>query len=422
MVRAAADDLIQIYSIALQQDPQIQEAEASRNAVLESRPQSIARLLPTLAIVGTLNQNRFDTTNTFTIFQVGVQNFWDSSLYLRLSQPIYHHEYWVQLSQSENQIAQAEAEYAAEQQSLLVRTGKAYFDVLAAQDNLEYADAEKRALEQQLQQIKQRFRVGTAAITDLREAQAGYDQAVAGELAARRSLHVAKAALREIIGKADLRLNPLREELPLQEPTPASLDEWSSLAQQHNLLIIAAENRAEFARKTIDLQFSGHLPSLDMVGNVGIADTDRPAGLVANSQTIGVQLNVPIFQGGGVNSRVRQARHQFEAAQENVDKQRRSVDRQIQDAYDAITFSIAQVHALEAAVASSQAAVEAAEAGLRVGTRTMVDVITTQRNLYRARRDYAQARYDYINNGFLLKQAAGSLSREDLEAVNTWLH
>jgi outer membrane protein len=422
IAQAAADDLVQVYSLALQQDPQIQEAEANRNAALEARPQSIARLLPTLAIVGTLNQNRFDTTSTFTAFQIGVQNFWDASLYLRLAQPLYRHDYWVQLSQSDNQIAQAEAEYAAEQQNLLVRTAKAYFGVLAAEDNLEYANAEKRALEQQLQQIKERFRVGTAAITDLREAQAGYDQAVAGEIAARRSLHVAKAALREIIGQTDLELNPLREDLPLEEPMPSSLEEWSKLAQQNNLLIIAGENRAEFARKTIDLQFSGHLPSLDMVGNVGIADTDRPAGLVANSQTIGVQLNVPIFQGGGVNSRVRQARHQFEAAKENVDKQRRSVDRQIQDAYDAIIFSIAQVHALAAAVASSQAAVEAAEKGLRVGTRTMVDVITTQRNLYRAQRDHAQARYDYINNGFLLKQAAGSLSREDLEAVNTWLH
>ncbi|QSA98352.1 TolC family outer membrane protein [Methylococcus sp. EFPC2] len=422
ITQAHADDLLQIYDLALQEDPQIHEAEASRNAIQEARPQSLARLLPTLAIVGTLNQNRFDTTNTFTNAQVGVQNFWDSSVYLKLSQPIYHHEYWVQLSQADNQLAQAEAEYAAEQQDLFVRTSKAYFGVLSARDNLEFANSERQALERQLQQIKKRFEVGTAAITDLREAQAGYDLSLAGEIAAKRTLNVAKAALREIIGKSDIELNPLREELPLHEPTPAGQKEWSELAQQHNLAIIAAENRAEIARKTIDLQFSGHLPTLDLVGNVGIADTDRPAGLVANSQTIGVQLNVPIFQGGGTSSRVRQARDQFAAAKENVDKQRRGVDRQVQDAYDGIGFSISQVHALGAAVSSSKAALDAAEAGLRVGTRTMVDVLTTQRNLYRAKRDFAQARYDYINNSFLLKQATGSLSRTDLEAVNAWLH
>lgn len=242
---------------------------------------------------------------------------------------------------------------------------------------LEFASAEKRALERQLQQIKKRFEVGTAAITDLREAQAGYDQSVASELAAQRGLHVARAGLREIIGMTDLVLNPLREELPLHEPTPPSLTEWSNMAQQHNLAILAAEHRAEIARKTVDLQFSGHLPTLDLVGNLGVADTDRPAGLVANSQTIGVQLNVPVFQGGGVNSRVRQASHQFAAARENVDKQRRAVERQIQDAYDGLVFSIGQVKALETAVASSLSALEAAEAGLRVGTRTMVDVLTT---------------------------------------------
>lgn len=420
--QAHALDLLQTYDLALQQDPQIHEVENTRNAILEARPQSIARLLPTFAIVGTLNQNRFDTTNTFTSFQTGLQTFWDSSVYLKLSQPIYHHEYWVQLSQTDNQIAQAEAEYAAEQQNLFVRTAKAYFAVLSARDNLEFANAEKRALEHQLSQIKQRFNVGTAAITDVREAQAGYDLAVAGEIAGKRTLNVAKAALREIIGKVDSELNPLQEELPLHEPAPAREQEWSEMAQQHSLAIIAAENQAEIARKTIELQFSGHLPSLDMVGNVGYADTDRPAGLVANSQTIGVQLSVPIFQGGGVNSRVRQAREQYEAAKEHVDKQRRAVERQVQDAYDGIIFSISQVQALGAAVASTRSALEAAEAGLRVGTRTMVDVLATQRNLYRAKRDFAQARYDFINNGFLLKQAAGSLSRADLEAVNTWLH
>ena len=379
-------------------------------------------MLPTLAIVGALNQSRYDTTNTFTKFQFGVQNFWDANVFLRLSQPLYHQEYWTQLDLTDNQIAQAEAEYAAEQQNLLLRVAKAYFAVLAAEDNAGFTNAETHALEQQLRQIKQFYAAGTVANTDLREAQSAFDQASAAEIAAQRGLHVAQAALQEIIGQVDFKLNPLREELPLDPPSPANIQEWGAMAQQNNLAILAAENRAEVARKSIDLQSFGHLPSLDMVGNVGITDTDRPAGLVSNSQSFGVQLNMPLFQGGSVSSRVRQARSQFEAAKESVDRERRAVRRQVQDAYDGILFSIGQVRALKTVVESSRAAVDATEASLRVGTRTMVDVTTMQRNFSKAQRDDAQARYEYVINGLLLKQGAGSLGKEDLAAVNSWLH
>lgn len=422
MGRAHSHDLLEIYELAWQHDPTIREVEENRNAALEAKPQSVARLLPSLAIVGTLNENRFDTTNTYTNLQLGTQYFWDSNVYLKLSQSIYHHDYWVQLSQSENQIAQAEAEYAAEQQNLFVRAAKAYFGVLSAQSNLEFAAMEKRSLEYQLKQAQRRFVIGVAAITDFQEAQAGYDQANANEIDAQRKLQAAKTALAEIIGTLDFELNRLREDFPLDYPAPSKLEDWLLLAQQNNLTIIAASNHAEVARKNIEIQFSGHLPTLDLVGNVAVADTDRPAGLVANSQTIGVQLNVPIFQGGGVDSRVRQANHQFEAAKQNVDKQRRAAERQAQDAFQSIDFSISQINALKSAVQSTKVAVEAAEKGLVVGTRTMADVLIATRNFSRIQRDHAQARYDYILSGILLKQSAGALSRTDLEAVNTWLH
>jgi outer membrane protein len=418
---AQSENLLQIYDLAVERDPKILEAEANRNAALEIKPQSIARLLPTLAIVGNLTQNRYDTLNTFTTLQVGQQHFWDSNAYLKLTQPIYHHDYWVQLSQADNQLAQAEAEYGAEQQDLFTRTAKAYFTVLAAQDNLEFANAERRALERQLAQADRRFTVGTVAITDLREAQAGFDLAIANTIAAQRALSVAKAALREIIGLSNLELTAMGQDPPLLEPTPPKLEDWSELAQRNNLVIIAAQNRAEYARKNIDVQFAGHLPSLDLVGSVGINDTNRPAGLVANSQTVGVQMNLPLFQGGAVNSRVRQSQSQLEAAMQEVDKNRRAVEKQVQDAFYGIEFSINQVKALKAAVESTRTAVEATEAGFRVGTRTMVDVVTTERNHYRAQRDHAQARYDYIYNSLALKQGASILSRQDVEAVNSWL-
>ncbi|MFM8332480.1 MAG: TolC family outer membrane protein [Candidatus Methylumidiphilus sp.] len=418
---AQAEDLLQVYELALRRDPKILEVEASRDAALEVKPQSVARLLPTLAIVGNLNQSRFDTTNTFTNQQVGIQHFWDSTLYLKLSQPIYHHDYWVGLSQADNLVAQAEAEYGAEQQSLFIRTAKAYFAVLSAQDNLEFANAEKTALERQMQQADRKFEVGEMAVTDLREAQAGYDLSVASAIAAQRAVYVAKVALREIIGVSDIDLSRLGADMPLPEPAPSSLEAWSELSQRNNLTVIAAENRAESARKNVELQFAGHYPTLDLVGSVGIADSDRPAGLVANSQSVGVQMNIPLFQGGAVSSKVRQAGHQYDAALHEVDKNRREVEKQVQDAFYGVMFSIRQVKALHTAVESTGTAVEAAEAGLRVGTRTMVDVLATQRAHYRARRDYAQARYDFINNSLLLKQSASLLSRQDIELANGWL-
>jgi len=422
ITRAQAEDLLQIYDLALQNDPQVHEVEENRNAVLEAEPQSLAKLLPTLAVTGSLNANRYNTTNTYTSLQLGAQNFWDSNVYLRLSQPIYHHDYWVQLSQSENQIAQAEAEYAAELQNLLMRTVKAYFGVLLAENNLQTASTEKRSVAHQLQKMQQGLALGTASITDMQEAQAAFDQVNAGEIDADRKLQAARSALAEIIGRSDLALSPLQQELFVNPPVPDKLADWLSLAEQNNLAVIAAGNRAEVARKTIEIQFAGHLPTLDLVGNLGVADTNRPAGLVANSQTVGVQLNVPIFQGGSVSSKVRQAEHQYAAARQNVDKQRRAAERLAQDAFNGIDYLTRQINALKSALQSNKVALEAAERGLMVGSRSMSEVFTANRNLARSQRDYMQARYDYILSSLALKQAAGALGRVDLEIVNSWLH
>jgi outer membrane protein len=419
--RAYSLDLLETYELALQNDPQVHEAQETRNALLEAKPQSLAKLLPSLAIVGSLNGNHYETTSTFTQLQLGSQYFWDSSVFLKLSQPIYHNDYWVQLSQSENQIAQAEAEYSAEQQNLLIRTAKAYFGVLVAEDNLEVAQSEKSTVEHQLKEMKKRLAVGSAAITDLQEAQAGFDQATAGEIEAQRKLRAAKTELTEIIGNANIQLNGLVGELALEMPHPNNLQDWLNFAQQNNLLILAATNRAESARKNIEIQFSGHLPTFDLVANVGTVDTDRPAGLIANSQTIGLQMNMPLYLGGSVDSKVRQAEHQFEAAKQNLEKQRRTAERQVEDAYQGIELTISQINALDSARRSTKVTVEGTEKGVRVGTRTMADLLTANRNLSKAQRDYSQARYDYILNSFLLKQAAGALTRVDLEAANSLL-
>lgn len=424
---ARAQDLIAIYDLALQQDPALREAEETRNAVLESKPQSLARLLPTLSVSAGLNRNSVLSkfgTGTGQAIIAGARNvgFWTSNASINLTQPIYHHDMWVQLSQADNRVAQAEAEYAAEQQNLILRTANAYFGVLLAEDNLSFSHAERVAIERQLEQAKARFEVGLIAITDVNEAQAGFDLSRANEIRAENELDNAREALREIIGPYEGNLAGLAQEIPLQTPEPAKLEDWDTRAQEGNLNLIAVQNKAELAKKGIDLQFAGHLPTLDLVGTAGFTDTNRPNGIPTESQVIGMQFNLPLFQGGAVDSRVRQARHEFASAQEAVDRQRRAVTRLVKDAFRSIVSSIGQVKALKAAVVSAQSAVEASEAGFEVGTRTMVDVLAEQRNLYRTQRDYAKTRYDYILANLTLKQAASMLRREDVELVNRWLN
>lgn len=423
---AFGGDLLAIYDQALQQDPKLREAEATRNAALENKPQSLAKLLPTLSITGNLNRNsvlsKFEPGSGQT-FIAGARNvgFWSSGASVNLIQPIYHREYWVQLAQADNRVAQAEAEYAAEQQNLILRTANAYFGELLAQDNLGFARAELEAIERQLEQAKARFEVGLIAITDVNEAQAGYDLARANVIKAENELDNAREALREIVGPYEDNLAGVAQEIPLQAPEPAKMEEWDSRAQENNLSLIAAQNKAELAKKSIDLQFAGHLPTLDLVGSAGFTDNNRPRGIPTESQVIGMQFNMPLFQGGGVDSRVRQARYEYTSAQEGLDRQRRAVTRQVKDAYRSILSSINQVKALQAAVVSAQSAKEASEAGFEVGTRTMVDVLAEQRNLYRTQRDYAKTRYDYILASLALKEAASLLRREDIELINRWL-
>ncbi len=422
---AQAGDLLQIYDLALQHDPRLREAQANRDAALEARPQGIARLLPTLSMKGQLNRNsvysKFGPSPL--VFIAGARNtgFWTSNASVNLTQPVYHHELWVQLAQADSQIAEAEANYAAEQQNLMFRTGQAYFNVLLAQDTLEFANAEKLSLSRQLEQAKARFEVGLIPITDVQVAQAGFDQSKSAAIAAANDLENAKEALREIVGEFSGDLYGLRADIPLSSPKPDNIDEWSKESLNNNLAIIAAQSNAEVAKKNIDLQFAGHLPSIDLTAVAGFTDTNRPNGIGTEFQQIGMEVNVPMFAGGGVNSQVRQARHQFEAAQERLDTQRRAVRRQVKNAFRGVNTSIGQVDALKAAVVSTQSAVEATVAGFEVGTRTMVDVVIEQRNLYQTLRNYAQARYNYITNSLSLKQAASTLQAEDLALVNSWL-
>ncbi|MCK9395286.1 MAG: TolC family outer membrane protein [Methylobacter sp.] len=417
-----AQDLSETYALALQNAPVLKQAQAKQSAVGESRDQSIARFLPNISAAGASSKQHLHNKKTNTYQGPAVnQEFWNNTFNLNLTQPLFHWEHWIQLSQSDNQIAQAEATYLAELQNLMVKTTEAYFNVLYAQDNLQFASAEKQAIARQLEQAQQRFNVGIIAITDVNEAQAGFDQANANEIDAANNLDNQKEALREIIGENDASLNALGEQLPLLKPEPADISAWSDLAELNNFSIISAFNQAEVSRKAIDLQRSGHLPRLDLIGSYGASDNTSSFGSRGDTQSIGVQLNVPLFEGGAVNSRTRQAGYEYQAAKEDLTAKKRAVNRQVKDAYRGVLTAISRVDALKAAVTSATSALEATEAGFGAGTRTMIEVLNEQRNLYRAKRDFSRTRYDYLINGIKLKQASSSLSQDDIEQVNRLL-
>lgn len=418
--QAQGEDLIQVYEMALQHDAQIKAARATRDSVLEARPQAIAQLLPTLSMSGSGTSVDVDTVHATTT-TIGTTAYNKSSLSLNLSMPIYRRELWVQLDQADDQIAQAEATYAAAEQDLIVRTAQAYFDILSAQDSLKFAKAETAAIGRQLEQAKQRFDVGLIAITAVHEAQAAYDQSRADLIQAENDLDNAWEALFEITHTQVRALSILDQNLVLSKPVPDSIEQWGSRALEQNLSIKAAEKATALARGNVKVQQSGHLPSLDLVGSSSRDRTSLSTGADTNTSSIGIQLTMPLYAGGGVSSRTRQARLELEASQENLDKERRSVTRQVRDAYRGVLASISSVKALQASTVSAKSALEATEAGYEVGTRTIVDVLNSQRDLYRSLRNYASVRYNYIMSGLQLKQAAGIVSVEDLKQIQPWL-
>jgi len=414
-----AQDLVQIYQLALESDTVLKQAETNRMAIGENEDQAIAKLLPTLGLSANSAWNRLTNTKSRPTFQgAGTQEYWDNGFTLNLTQPVFHWDYWVELTQADNQIAQAEALYQDEVQSLMVRVSEAYFNILAAEESLAFTQAEKEAIEQQLEQAEQRFNVGLIAMTDVYEARAAFDKAVAELIRMQNELDNNKERLREIIGPVEFNLLALNAHLPLNSPEPNNSDEWGKIAENQNLKVLAALNDAEVSRKAIELQQSGHYPTVDIVGAYTLTDNNSSFGLRGDQERIGVQLNLPLFAGGMVNSRTRQAQYRYVQAKEKLNGVRRAVDRQVKDAYRGVISSIGQVNALQASVTSMQNALEATEAGLEVGTRTMVDVLKNQSDLYEAKRNYARARYDYLINGLKLKQSASVVNVQDVAAIN----
>jgi outer membrane protein len=415
---ASALDLMQVYDLARQNDPLIRQIREQVNSAKEVKPQAKSLLLPNLSLGG--SYDRIDQ-NTTLAGANRWENYGQYDLSVQVNQPLYHRDYWIQLERADDTIAQAAAELASAEIDLIVRTSAAYFNVLSAEDDLRTAMAEKEANARQLEQAQQRFEVGLIAITDVHEAQAAYDGAVASEISAENSLGNAWESLRQIVGELNQPIASLGDELQLVAPTPQDIEQWAATALKQNFGIIAASEAVASAKKNIEIQRSGHFPTLDLTGSYGVSETSSDVAGDRDTGVLSVQINVPLYQGGSVSSRTRQARFDYQAAQEVLDQERRAVNKQVRDAYRGVISTMSRVKALESTVVSFQSALESTQAGLEVGTRTMVDVLTVTRNLYDAQRNYARSRYDYIINGLLLHQAASTLTPELLQKANAWL-
>lgn len=416
-----AADLMEVYRTALEEDPELRRAEAEYRAALEQRPQARSALLPQI-------RGGAGYAHTESEPDEGREYDYQSRTFdLSLEQSLYDHANYVALRQADLGIARATATRDAARQALLLRVAEAYFGVLSAREDLDFAKAEKEAIERQLEQVQRRFDVGLIAITDVKEARAQYDLAVAEEIAAQNRLDQAEEDLSVITGRFYDELAALSDRLTLTPPDPANRDRWVETALEQNLNLAATRLATETAAEEIKRQRAGHYPTLGLSASYTDQDfKDAPAAMTgqlrdgADTQ-IGVQLNIPLFTGGRTSSLTREARENFDAAREQQEQARRETVRQARGAFLSVNSDISRVRALEQALESTRASYEAAQAGFEVGTRTAVDVLLELRRVFGAERDLADARYAYLLDTLRLKQAAGTLSEQDLAAINAWL-
>jgi len=423
---AHAADLLEIYRQALSQDAVYASARATWQAGQEKLPQGRALLLPSVNLSGNTTYNDINTQlRGPSVLKGGSSQFNTNGITVSLTQPLYRKQNYDQYLQAKSQLAQSDAQLNVAAQDLTVRVSQAYFDVLAAQDNVTFATAQKAAIAEQLASAKRNFEVGTATITDTHDAQARFDLVTSQEIAAQNDLEVKKQTLQQIIGTAPASLNTLATDLPLGLPEPNDMERWVEAAQANSPLIKGQEAALEFANREVERNRGGHYPTIDLVGSYSQTAASGSANFGAGNDTtsklIGIQMNVPLYQGGGQQSLVREAIANKEKAQQDLENARRSVIYSTRQAFLGVTSGVAQVKALEQALVSSQSSLDSTKLGQEVGVRTGVDVLNAQQQLFSAKRDLAQARYNYILSQLRLKAAAGQLAEDDLIQVNQWL-
>jgi len=421
----AAADLLGVYREALKSDPIYSAARAGWTASQEKRPQGLAGLLPQASFSASTQQNdrRIQSRTPGAAATQGQFN--SNSMSVSVTQPIYRKQNIVAYEQGKTQVAIADAQFAQAGQDLILRTAQAYFDVLLASDNVAFAAAQKEAIGQQLAQAKRNFEVGNATITDTHEAQARYDLVTSQEIAALNDLEVKRRALAQLTGRDMSALKALGKDFRPDSPDPQNIGQWVAKATQSSPAVRAALEGLSLATQEVDRNRGGHHPTVDAFASFSDSGAGSNilggAGSDTRTTVYGLQMAIPLYQGGGTVSRVREALANEEKARQDLENAKRSAELAARSGYLGVTSGIAQVKALEAALVSSQSSLDSTRLGQEVGVRTQVDVLNAQQQLFSARRDLAQARYNYILSWLRLQSAAGNLTENELQRVNRWL-
>lgn len=420
MSAVQAADLLEVYRDASQNDTKFASARMAREAGQEKYVQARAGLLPSLTLSGASTYVNVDAT-----VPVERQFQYNTNSYtLQLTQPLFRWQNWVALKQGELQAALSDAQLASAQMDLIQRATQAYFDLLSAQDVLNTVTQLKIAASEQLQLSKKSFEVGTVTVTDVNDAQSRFDLASAQEIAAQNDVNVKREAIRVLINKEPPALARLRKGTSLAQPLPADPVAWAQAAEKDNLDVRAQELAREIASREVERNRAAHLPTVDAVGSYGRTHAGNgSSGLPSQSRTwqVGVQATLPLYQGGGTQSKVRESFSLAEKAREDLETAKRSAGQLARQSFLGVTSGIAQVKGYEAAVVSSTSALASNKLGYQVGVKINKDVLDAQTQLADASQKLAKARYDTILAQVRLKQAVGSLSVKDLEEINTLL-
>ena len=434
---ASAEDLLQTYELARQGDPQLSAAESNRLAIREGSVQARAAMLPQIGGSASLSRNRTDSDGiqafgTTLVPDDGSNDSTTRQFGVRLDQMVFDLGNFTRLKSRNALSRSSDFQLESANDSLVTRTSAAYFTVLVALETLAAAEAAETALQKQFDFASKRLEVGLAPITDVHEARATYDSARANTILRRNEVEDAYQALAEITGQPVRDLQGLPEDFQPVLPASEGVDEWVQMAIDNNPALQAKAYQLQSAEADIQTARSGHWPTIYLGGNYGDTNTDgsstdnieditRNFESNTQSRSIGVTLNVPIFSGGATQSGVRQAIALRDVTQDELVQQRRALERNTRSAYQALVAGISEIEARRLALFSARSALDASQVGLEVGTRTVLDVLTNQQNLFTAQQALAQARYNYLQNLLLLQQAAGTLDIEDVQAVNRLL-
>ena len=425
----SSENLLDIYNEALENDPTFRSAEYSYLADKEIVVQGRAALMPSVTLSGATNWNEYYQNDQLQ------QEYNSFSKSARVSQPLFRLDTWFNFKRSKSLTNASEAEFAYEQQSLLVRTAELYFGVLRAIDNLNASVSEEKAIKKQLDQAQQRYEVGLSAITGVQEAQLAFDLSKAARINNEGNLFSAREALNALIGREIFSLDQLGDNLQISSTFPNSKEEWVQLALKNNYQLKASYLRKDAAKSNARSAASNHLPKIDIVGSGSESETNQfnyegfsingqgiPVPAVTGRRNYSIQLSMPLFQGGAVNSRRKQAYSQYNQADENTLFTERRIIQEVRSQFSNVNTLVANVTAQTQAVISATSALEATQVGYKVGTRNIVDLLQAEKNLYSAEKNLANAKYDYILANLRLALAAGTIDPSNIVEINNLLN